>query len=149
LGLNWDEGPEVGGPYVPYYQSQRGELYRAAAARLEAAELAYRDYATREEIDADRKLAEREKRPYINIRRSLELSPNQKADLDRQARPWVLRFLVPREKKVLLEDHIRGHVEWDAALIPDPVILRADGSPLYNFATVIDDAQMQITHVVR
>jgi len=149
LGLNWDEGPEVGGPCAPYYQSQRGELYRAAAARLEAAGLAYRDYATKEEIDADRKLAEREKRPYINIRRSLEFSPDQKADLERQGRPWVLRFLVPREKKVLLEDHIRGHVEWDAALIPDPVILRADGSPLYNFATVIDDAQMQITHVVR
>ena len=72
LGLNWDEGPEVGGPYAPYYQSQRGELYRAAAAKLEAAGLAYRDFATKEEIDGDRKQADREKRPYINIRRSLD-----------------------------------------------------------------------------
>jgi glutamyl-tRNA synthetase len=149
LGLNWDEGAEIGGPYAPYYQSQRGELYRAAAAKLEAAGLAYRDFAAKEEIDADRKQAEREKRPYINIRRSLELTIQQKADLDAQGRPWVLRFLIPRDQKVVLDDHIRGRVEWDAALLPDPVILRGDGSPLYNFATVIDDAQMQITHVIR
>ena len=149
LGLAWDEGAEVGGPYAPYYQSQRGELYRTAAAKLEAAGMAYRDFATKEEIDSDRKQAEREKRPYINIRRSLNLSAAQKADFAAQARPWVLRFLIPRDQKVTLDDHIRGRVEWDAALLPDPVILRADGSPLYNFATVIDDAQMQITHVVR
>jgi glutamyl-tRNA synthetase len=149
LGLNWDEGAEIGGPYAPYYQSQRGDLYRAATAKLEAAGLAYRDFATKEEIDADRKLAEREKRPYINIRRSLELTAQQKADFAAQGRPWVLRFLIPRDQKVVLDDHIRGRVEWDAALLPDPVILRGDGSPLYNFATVIDDAQMQITHVIR
>lgn len=149
LGLYWDEGPEAGGPYAPYYQSQRGELYRAAAAKLETAGLAYRDYATKSEIDADRKEAERAKRPYINIRRSLELTDSQKAAYAAEGRPWVLRFLVPREQKVVLEDQIRGTVEWDAALLPDPVILRGDGTPLYNFATVIDDAQMQITHVVR
>lgn len=149
LGLNWDEGAQVGGPYAPYYQSQRGELYRAAAAKLEAAGLAYRDYATKEEIDADRKQADREKRPYINIRRSLELSLAQKADYEVQHRASVLRFLIPRDHKVVLNDLIRGRVEWDAALLPDPVIARADGSPLYNFATVVDDAQMQITHVIR
>src|SRR4029079_4481811 len=81
LGLNWDEGAEIGGPYAPYYQSQRGELYRAAAEKLEKIGLAYRDFATKEEIDADRKLAEREKRPYINIRRSLELTAEQRAEL--------------------------------------------------------------------
>ena len=149
LGLNWDEGAEVGGPYAPYYQSQRGDLYRQASAKLEAAGLAYRDFATKEEIDADRKKAEQEKRPYLNIRRSLELTETQKGDLAAQGKPWVLRFLVPREKKVSLDDHIRGHVEWDGGLLPDPVIVRADGSPLYNFATVVDDAQMQITHVIR
>jgi glutamyl-tRNA synthetase len=149
LGLAWDEGAEIGGPYAPYYQSQRGDLYRAAAAQLEIAGLAYRDFATKEEIDADRKQAEREKRPYINIRRSLELTEAQKADLATQGKPWVLRFLIPRDRKVQLDDHIRGHVEWDGALLPDPVIQRADGSPLYNFATVVDDAQMQITHVIR
>src|SRR5580765_7646182 len=109
LGLNWDEGAEVGGPFAPYYQSQRGELYCAAAAKLEAAGLAYRDFATKEEIDADRKQAEREKRPYINIRRSLNLTAQQRADLESQGRPWVLRFLIPRDQKVVLDDHIRGH----------------------------------------
>ncbi|MSR58465.1 MAG: glutamate--tRNA ligase [Planctomycetaceae bacterium] len=149
LGLDWDEGPDVGGPYAPYYQSQRGELYRAAAEKLEATGQAYRDYATKDEIDADRKQAEREKRPYINIRRSLELTDAQKAAFTAEGRPWVLRFLIPRGQKVALDDHIRGHVEWETALLPDPVILRGDGSPLYNFATVVDDAQLQITHVVR
>src|SRR6185436_20381754 len=119
------------------------------AAKLEAAGLAYRDYATKSEIDADRKEAERAKRPYINIRRSLELTDAQKAAYAAEGRPWVLRFLVPRDRPVVLHDLIRGEVEWDAALLPDPVILRGDGSPLYNFATVIDDAQMRITHVVR
>ncbi|MGQ0635506.1 MAG: glutamate--tRNA ligase [Planctomycetaceae bacterium] len=149
LGLGWDEGPEIGGPFAPYYQSQRGDLYRAAAGRLETQGLAYRDYATKEEIDADRKQAEREKRPYINIRRSVELTADQRAEFEKQSRPWVLRFLVPRIEKIIVHDLIRGIVEWNAALIPDPVILRADGTPLYNFATVVDDAQMQITHVIR
>ncbi|MBS0261356.1 MAG: glutamate--tRNA ligase [Planctomycetes bacterium] len=149
LGLNWDEGAEIGGPYAPYYQSQRGALYQEAAQKLEAAGLAYRDFSTREEVDADRKQADKEKRPYINIRRSLELTDTQKADLVAQGRPWVLRFLIPRDTKVQLDDHIRGHVEWDCSLLPDPVIQRADGSPLYNFATVVDDAQMQISHVIR
>jgi glutamyl-tRNA synthetase len=149
LGLDWNEGPEVGGPHAPYFQSQRGELYKAAAGRLEAAGLAYRDYATKEQIDADRKTAEREKRPYVNIRRSLDLSTQERLRLEAQGAPWVLRFLIPRERNVVLEDQIRGRVEWEAGLIPDPVILRSDGTPLYNFATVVDDAQMQITHVVR
>ncbi|HLJ09780.1 MAG TPA: glutamate--tRNA ligase [Planctomycetaceae bacterium] len=149
LGLDWDEGAEVGGPFAPYYQSQRGELYRAGAARLERAGLAYRDFSTKAELDADRKQAEREKRPYINIRRSLDLSDSDKAQFAAEGRPWVLRFLIPRDEKVTLDDHIRGRVEWDAGLLPDPVILRPDGSALYNFATVVDDAQMQITHVIR
>ena len=149
LGLTWDEGPEIGGPHAPYYQSQRGELYQAAARKLEESGAAYRDFSTKEEIDVDRKQADKEKRPYINIRRSLELTAEQKAAYIAEGRPWTLRFLVPRDQKIVLKDHIRGVVEWDAALLPDPVILRSDGSPLYNFATVVDDAQMQITHVVR
>jgi len=149
LGLNWDEGPEVGGPYGPYYQSQRGDLYKAAADKLIAAGKAYRDYSTPEEIQADRKQAEQEKRPYVNIRRSLDLTDAQREELDAAGKPWVLRFLVPRGETIVLEDAIRGHVEWDTSLIVDPVIVRANGSPLYNFATVVDDAQMQITHVIR
>jgi glutamyl-tRNA synthetase len=149
LGLDWDEGAEVGGPYAPYYQSQRGELYRTAAARLEASGTAYRDYSTPAEIQADRAAAEKARRPYINIRRSLDLTPQQRTDLEAAGTPWVLRLLVPRDRKIPLQDLIRGDVEWDAGLIPDPVVCRGDGSPLYNFATVVDDAHMQITHVIR
>ena len=149
LGLTWDEGPEVGGPYAPYFQSQRGELYRDSADRLLAEGKAYRCFETKEQIDQDRKLAETEKRQYVSARRSLELSSAEIQQYVAEGRPHVIRFLVPREKKIVIDDHIRGRVEWDAALMADPVIMRGDGSPLYNFATVIDDAQMQITHVVR
>lgn len=149
LGLNWDEGAEVGGPYAPYYQSQRNHLYQAAAKQLEAAGFAYKDFSTKDETDADRKAAEAAKVPYLNIRRSLDLSDAQKEQYLAEGRPWTLRLLVPRTEKVAIDDLIRGHVEWDCALIPDPVILRADGTPLYNFATVVDDAQMEISHVIR
>lgn len=149
LGLNWDEGPEIGGPYAPYFQSQRGELYRAAADRLLREGKAYRCFETKEQIEQDRKLAEAEKRQYVSARRSLQLSETEIQQYLAEGRPHVIRFLVPRDQKVVIDDHIRGRVEWDAGLMADPVILRGDGSPLYNFATVIDDAQMQITHVVR
>ncbi len=104
LGLNWDEGPEVGGPYAPYFQSQRGDLYRAAADRLLAEGQAYRDFSTKEEIDADRKQADREKRPYINIRRSLDLTESQRQKFLAEGRSWVLRFLIPRVHKILRHD---------------------------------------------
>ena len=149
LGLTWDEGPEVGGPYAPYFQSQRGDLYRTAADRLLAEGKAYRCFETKEQLDQDRKLAETEKRQYVSARRSLELSSEEIQQYVAEGRPHVIRFLVPRDQKVVIDDHIRGRVEWDAALMADPVIMRGDGSPLYNFATVIDDAQMEITHVVR
>lgn len=149
LGLTWDEGPEIDGPHAPYYQSQRGHLYQAAARKLEQGGLAYRDYSTREEVENDRKEADRQKRPYLNIRRSLDLTDAQRAALDAQGAPWVLRFLIPRDQQVVIDDSIRGRVEWDGALLPDPVILRGDGTPLYNFATVVDDADMRISHVIR
>lgn len=149
LGLLWDEGPEVGGPYGPYFQSQRGELYKAAAEKLIQSGQAYKDYSTAAEIAADRAEADKAKRPFINIRRSLDLTEAQREQYEAEGRPWVLRFLVPRGQTLQLDDIIRGQVEWDTSLIPDPVIVRANGGPLYNFATVVDDAQLKITHVIR
>ena len=149
LGLNWDEGPEIGGPYAPYFQGQRNALYRAAADRLIAEGKAYRCFETPEQIQADRDAATKDGGQYLNIRRSCELTPIQVEENLAAGKPWVLRFLMPRERKIELEDAIRGHVEWDAGLMSDPVIMRANGSPLYNFATVVDDGQMQITHVIR
>jgi len=149
LNLNWDEGPEVGGDYGPYFQSQRGDFYTAAADRLLAEGKAYRCFDTPEEVQADKEAARENGKPPETMRRSLELS-----DADIQQRldngdPWVLRFKVPQDRKIEIEDEIRGHVEWDAALMFDPNIMRSNGSPLYNFATVVDDAQLKITHVIR
>lgn len=149
LDMPWDEGPDVGGPHGPYFQSQRDDLYTAAAEKLIASGKAYRDYDTPEQIKADREAAEQEKRQYVNIRRSLELSDSQRSQFEEEGRPYVVRFLVPRDEKVTLDDAVRGRVEFDCALISDPVIVRGDRSPLYNFATVVDDAGMQITHVIR
>ena len=149
LGLNWDEGPEVGGPHGPYFQSQRDHLYQQAADRLLAEGRAFRDFDPPEVVKADREAAEKEKRTYVNIRRSLELNDTQVQQYVEEGRPHVVRFLVPRDRKVAIDDVVRGHVEWDCGLMPDPVILRGNGTPLYNFASVVDDADMQITHVIR
>ena len=149
LGLNWDEGPEIGGPYAPYFQSQRSDKYRAAAAKLLAEGKAYKDFESPEQTKADREAAEKEKRQYVSSRQSLALSATEIADLEAKGQPFVVRLLVPRDEKVSIRDHIRGDVEWDCNLMPDPVIQRGDGSALYNFASVIDDIDLRITHVIR
>ncbi len=149
LGLDWDEGPEVGGPHAPYFQSKRGHLYRQAVETLLVSGKAYYDFDPPEVTQSDREAAEKEKRPFLNIRRSLDLSDTEREQFLAEGRPHVVRLLVNREAKVSIDDHIRGHVEWDCGLIADPVICRGDGSPLYNFATVVDDAQLEITHVIR
>lgn len=149
LGLTWDEGPKAGGSYEPYYQSQRTHLYQAAVDRLLAEGKAFKDFDAPDVIAEDRKQAEQAKRTYVNIRRSLELSDDERQRLEAEGRPFVVRFLIPREQKIAIDDAVRGHVEWDCSLMPDPVIMRSNGSFLYNFATVVDDAQMQITHVIR
>ena len=149
LDMSWDEGPEIGGPHGPYFQSQRGEIYRQAADRLLADKKAYRDFETPAEVQQQREAADKEKRPFISSRKSLELSDAEVERFVSEGRPHVIRFLVPRDEKIALDDIVRGHVEWDASLIADPVIMRGDGTPLYNFATVVDDAAMEISHVIR
>lgn len=149
LGLNWDEGPEVGGPYGPYFQSQRQASYDRALQQLLSSGQAYRDFETPEETQAQREAAERDKRQYISSRSSVQLTSAEVAELCAAGRPYVIRFLIPRDQKVRIQDHVRGEVEWDCSLMPDPVIARNDGSPLYNFATVVDDAELRITHVIR
>tara|TARA_R110002072_G_scaffold287242_2_gene452770 strand:+ start:133493 stop:135049 length:1557 start_codon:yes stop_codon:yes gene_type:complete len=149
LNMAWDEGPEVGGDYGPYFQSQRGDFYTAAADRLLSEGKAYRCFDSSEEVQADKEAARENGKPPEGMRRSLELTDaeiQQKLD---NGDPWVLRFKVPQDRKIEINDEIRGHVEWDAALMFDPNIMRSDGSPLYNFATVVDDAQLRISHVIR
>lgn len=149
LGLEWDEGPEVGGEYGPYFQSERSGIYAREIERLVSERKAYRDFSTPEQVQADRTAAEQEKRTYLNDRWSFDLPESEVRQRTADGEPHVVRLLVDRERTVAVDDHVRGHVEWDCGLITDPVIVRGDGSPLYNFASVVDDAAMQISHVIR
>ena len=151
LELDWDEGPEVGGDFGPYFQSQRTEIYHKACSRLIGEGKAFRDFDPPSLSQQDREAAEKEKRTYLNIRRSLDLSDEDIHAKMETGEPYVIRLLVPREhpRKISLHDAIRGEVEWDSSLIADPVIFRSNGMPLYNFASVVDDAEMKITHVIR
>ncbi len=149
LGLDWDEGPEVGGPHGPYFQSQRRPLYDAALEKLLNSKKAYRDFELPADTQAQREAAEKAKHVYVSSRASLALSEEEVAKKVADAESFVVRLLVPRQDKIVIDDHIRGTVEFDCSLMPDPVIARADGSPLYNFATVVDDAELEITHVIR
>lgn len=149
LGIDWDEGPEVGGPYAPYYQSQRGGRYQAAAEKLLQAGLAYRDYATPEEIQAEREAAQSEKRAFLYSRRWMAQSPADEARFAAEGRKAVVRLKMPREGTLVIEDLVRGRVEFEWAREQDHVIQRADGSCLYHLASVVDDEDFAITHVIR
>ncbi|MCB0878118.1 MAG: glutamate--tRNA ligase [Thermoleophilia bacterium] len=149
LGLDWDEGPGVEGPYGPYYQSQRGELYRDALATLRESGAAYPCFCTREELDLDRARAEAEKRPSVYVGRCRSIDPSEAQRRIDAGDSHVIRFRVPDDGTTVVHDLVLGDTEFENALIGDFVIARADGSPLYNFANVIDDSQMRITHVIR
>ncbi len=147
IGIDWDEGPEVGGPHGPYFQSQRGETYREAAARLVESGRVYRDYSTEEERAADKAAADRAKRAYRFRRKPV--AEEQLRQFEAEGRPFALRFEVPTGRVLKLQDAVKGEVEFATDEIGDFVIVRPDGSPLYNFASVVDDVNMQVTHVVR
>lgn len=148
LGIQWDEGPEVNGPFAPYFQSQRFDLYQEAAMRLLAAGRLYPDYQPAEEIQAARQSAESQKKPYVH-RGPGRAMPAEERVRRYQEKPAALRLQVPEGKSVVIDDLIRGRVEVATDTISDPVVVRADGRPLYNFAAVYDDVQMKITHVIR
>ncbi len=149
LGLDWDEGPEVGGAYGPYYQSQRADKYQAAVEELLASGAAYRDFATTEEIQAEREAAQQSGESFVYSRRWMASTPAEAARLEGQGRQAVVRLKMPREGQLVLNDLVRGEVRFDWAREQDHVIQRADGSCLYHLATVVDDAAMKISHVIR
>jgi glutamyl-tRNA synthetase len=149
LGLDWDEGAEIGGPYGPYYQSQKQDRYRAAVQELLDRGLAYHDFARPEELDAERKSAEAAKRPFVYSRRWLAQTAAERARFEVEGRKGVVRLKMPREGACEFPDHIRGAMRVEWATEQDHVIQRADGTCLYNLASVVDDHDMQITHVIR
>ena len=141
LGLEWDEGPDRGGPHGPYRQSERLDLYREHAERLVEGAKAYRCYCTPEELDAERQQAQKERRPYVYSRRCLKNPPEGRTK-------FAIRFQIPGGE-VTFMDMIRGEMRFDSALFGDFIIVKSDGYPTYNFASPIDDATMDITHVIR
>ena len=141
LGLNWDEGPDKGGPYAPYRQSERVDLYRQHAAKLLAEGKAYKCFCTPEELEAERRQAQLEKRPYKYSRRCLIDPPKDRTE-------FAVRFKVPGGE-VKFRDMIRGEMVFDADLIGDFILMKSDGFPTYQFASPVDDAAMKISHVIR
>src|SRR5438270_2773161 len=141
LDLGWDEGPDRGGPHQPYRQSERLDQYREQAARLINDGKAYRCYCTPEELEAERKQAQLEKRPYKYSRRCLTNPPEGRM-------VFAVRFNVPGGE-VVFTDMVRGEMKFDADLIGDFIIIKSDTYPTYQFASPVDDAVMKMTHVIR
>ncbi|MCZ2816654.1 glutamate--tRNA ligase [Modestobacter sp. VKM Ac-2984] len=147
LGLNWDEGPEVGGPHGPYRQSERSELYQDVAAKLLASGHAYESFSTNEEVDARRRAAGQDpKLGYDNADRFL--TDEQKSAFRAEGREPVLRLRMPDED-LSWTDHVRGEVRFAAGAVPDFVLVRGNGTPLYTLVNPVDDALMGITDVLR
>lgn len=147
LGLEWDEGPGVGGPFGPYRQSERSEIYRDVAAKLLESGHAYESFSTNEEVDARRRAAGQDpKLGYDNQDRFL--TDAQKAAFRDEGRSPVLRLKMPDEDLVWT-DLVRGEVRFAAGSVPDFVLVRGNGAPLYPFVNPVDDALMQITDVLR
>jgi glutamyl-tRNA synthetase len=151
LGLDWDEGPEVGGDFGPYKQTERAELYRAAARRLWDEGRAYPCFCTPDQLAADKAAAQERKDPFQGYqRRCRSLDPAEARSRVEAGEPYVLRIKVPLDRgDVVVHDAVHGDVTFDAKELDDFVIQRTDGTPTYNFATVVDDAAMRITHVIR
>lgn len=142
LGLDWDEGPEVGGPHGPYFQSQRTDRYRAVIEKLLEEGKAYRCYCTQEELDRKRKEAQAQKRQYRYDRTCRDRK-------DAPDLPHTVRLKIPLEGSLAFEDRVYGRIEVGYETLQDWIIARSDGSPVYNFVVVVDDRDMGIDLVMR
>ncbi|MFC7402692.1 glutamate--tRNA ligase [Citricoccus sp. GCM10030269] len=147
LGIDWDEGVEVGGPHGPYRQSQRAEIYQDVIAQLKDAGYIYECFSTAEEVEARHRAAGRDpKLGYDNYDR--ELTEEEVAAFRAEGRSPVLRLRMPDEE-ITFTDTVRGEITFGAGSVPDFVVVRADGSPLYTLVNPVDDALMETTHVLR
>ena len=149
LGMDWDEGVDVGGPNGPYHQMERLDIYKKYTDQLLAEGKAYYCYCTDEELEEERQsLIKAGKMPrYMGKCRNL--TAEQIAQFEAEGRKPTVRFRVPADKQILVRDMVRGDVVFDSNNIGDFVIVKSDGIPTYNYAVVIDDALMHITHVIR
>ncbi len=149
LGLDWEEGPDVGGDYGPYVQSERLELYQEAAERLLAQGSAYRCYCSPERLKEMRDEQAKRKQPPGYDRLCRELSPQQCSEKEAAGIKPVVRFRMPREGQIVHQDIVYGRVAFDLSTLDDFVLMKSDGFPTYHLANVVDDHAMEISHVIR
>ena len=151
LGLDWDEGPLVGGDFGPYKQTDRLSIYREAAERLWEEGKAYPCFCTPEKLAEDKRAAQERHDPFQGYQRTCrDIDPAEARRRVEAGEPYTLRIKVPLDRgDVLVHDAVHGDVRFDAKDLDDFIIFRSDGTPTYNFATVVDDAMMGITHVIR
>lgn len=151
LGLDWDEGPEVGGDFGPYLQTERFDTYTAALERLKERGMVYPCFCTKEELDAKRAAVEANEGGYSGYDRTCRsLTPEEAQARIDAGEPYVWRLKVPLERGMIeFTDAVYGDMSFPAEVMDDMILVRSDGTPTYNFAVVCDDANMQITHVIR
>jgi len=149
LGLEWDEGPDIGGPYGPYRQMERLHIYEKYVDMLLKKGLAYYCYCTEEELEKQRQglMAKGEMPRYTG--KCFHLSEEDRKKMEEEGRKPAVRFRVPEGKTIYINDLVRGKVGFDSSGIGDFIIVKSDGIPTYNFAVVVDDHEMEITHVIR
>ncbi len=150
LGIQWNEGPDLGGERGPYRQSERFEIYREYSEKLINENKAYYCYCTPEEVDKVRAEIENENQPFVCPNRCGEIDDAKKRSFEDEGRKPVIRFRVPEGVPVTVKDHIKGNIQFKSENIGgDFIIVRSDGTPVYNYIVVIDDALMGVTHVIR
>ncbi len=148
-GISWDEGPDVGGPYGPYRQSERTEIYREYAMKLVETGHAYKCFATPEELSEMREVALKQGKRVGYDRRYRNLSEKEVAEREAAGQPYVIRLKMPLTGECVFDDAIKGLITAPWADIDDQVLLKSDGFPTYHLAVVVDDYLMKITHVIR
>src|SRR5437868_5683515 len=148
LGIDWDEGPDVGGPYAPYRQSDRTKIYQEHGERLLSEGKAYLCFCTAEELEVERQRAIAEHRPQIYSGKCRKLDPAESLKRRAAGEHAAIRLHIP-ERPIRFHDMVHGPVEFQSEVVSDPIIIRSSGMPVYNYVVVIDDALMKITHVIR
>ncbi|GAC1433258.1 MAG: glutamate--tRNA ligase [Terriglobales bacterium] len=148
LGLDWDEGPDVGGPYVPYRQSERLALYQEHAERLLSDHKAYLCFCTEADLQKEREQAQAEHRQPIYSGKCRAIDPEEAKRRRSAGDACAIRLRIP-ERPIRFHDIVHGNVEFSNEVVSDPIIMRSSGMPVYNYVVVIDDALMKITHVIR
>ncbi|HEX3437191.1 MAG TPA: glutamate--tRNA ligase [Pseudacidobacterium sp.] len=148
LGLDWDEGPEIGGPHAPYRQSERLDIYREHTDQLLNEGKAYRCFCTYEELEAERLRAVAEHRPQVYSGKCRAVSKADSGARTAAGEPFAIRLRIP-DKPLRFHDIVRGDVEFSNETVSDPILVRSSGVPVYNYVVAVDDALMEITHVIR